>query len=128
MGASGAVEIKGQVEDQRHQREAREDGTRDRVRVHVTTAERRSERRERDSRHQHRFSASEPPAPTRAHVRDARVCFVAIDDVTERQAEMVEQSEFEHALLPRRKWRVTPTAIASLRRELRHTMTKVLAP
>src|SRR2546425_4203225 len=94
MDLSGTLEIEGQVEEQRGQGKPREDGGNDLI--CVTSAERRSECRERDSRHQQRFSRPQPPTPTGARTCDIHVRFVIVNDLTERQAEMVVQGELKH--------------------------------
>ena len=62
----------------------------------IKSAERRGKCRERDPRHQQRFSRPQPPTPAGAGTSDIHVRFVIVDDLTERQAEMVVQGELKH--------------------------------
>src|SRR2546426_12282517 len=94
MDLSGTLEIEGQVEEQRGQRKPREDGGNDLI--CVPAAERRCKCRERDSRHQQRFSRPQPPTPTSTRTGDIHVRFVIVDDLTERQAKMVVQGQLKH--------------------------------
>jgi hypothetical protein len=92
----GSIQVEGQLEEQRGQRERRHHRTPDLIRRAST--ERPTESREDDSGHQQRFSCPQSATQSGARTGELCVCPVAIDDVTKGHPEMVEQGQFEHVL------------------------------